>query len=171
MWFALFLLLLPFLTITVHADEAVSCFRQHSALPLPSFDLAPTTYHACFQVVKFVVRHERIELPLLFSRIPGVGYQLPEEWVYQTCALRLDMHSDTDEDTTTFKDIAVEAGKVMLACVAQSPHFGGTQYVGPKAVMNVTIFGVATDGPSALPLPAVTESIWNIPSQRNSVQE
>jgi len=93
-----------------------------------------------------------------------------ERLVFHTCALSIDMHSDTDEDTTTFKQIAVQAGTIMLACIAQPPHFGGTQYVGPRAVMNVTVFGIPKQQRSELRLPAVKGPVWNISSQRNSLQ-
>jgi len=93
-----------------------------------------------------------------------------ERLVFDTCALSIDMHSDTDEDTTTFKQIAVQAGTIMLACIAQPPHFGGTQYVGPRAVMNVSVFGIPKRRPSVHQLPAVKGPFRNILSQRNSLQ-
>lgn len=93
-----------------------------------------------------------------------------EELVFDTCALSIDMHSDTDEDTTTFRQIAVEAGTIMLACIAQPPHFGGTQYVGPRNVMNVSIFGIPNEAPSVLPLPTVKGLVRNISSERHSVE-
>lgn len=55
--------------------------------------------------------------------------------------MAIDMRSDNDEDTLSFREIAVEAGKLMLHCVAQPPHLGGLMLVGPKKVMDVTIFG------------------------------
>lgn len=80
------------------------------------------------------------------------------------------MHSDADEDTTTFKEIAVMAGTIMLACIAQPPHLGGTQFVGPEAVMNVTVFGIPEQGPSVLSLPAAKGPVWNISSLQDSLQ-
>lgn len=81
------------------------------------------------------------------------------------------MHSDADEDTTTFKQIAVMAGTIMLACIAQPPHFGGTQYVGPMAVMNVSVFGIPNRRASVLPLPAMKGPVWNISNLRENLQE
>ena len=41
----------------------------------------------------------------------------------------------------SFYDIATEVGIILLRCVMHPPHLGGTQYVGPKKVTNVTVFG------------------------------
>ena len=57
------------------------------------------------------------------------------------CGVAIDMHSDDDEDSMSFHDIAVETGVILIRCVAHPPHLGGTQPVGPKKVMNVTVFG------------------------------
>lgn len=90
--------------------------------------------------------------------------------VYNTCALSLDVHSDADEDTTTFNEIAVMAGTILLACIAQAPHRGGTQYVGPMAVMNVSVFGIPIQRPPRLSLPALRGPVWNISSLQDSLQ-
>ncbi|KAL8734014.1 MAG: hypothetical protein Q9166_001775 [cf. Caloplaca sp. 2 TL-2023] len=89
------------------------------------------------------MRHERIDLPTTFSRKPNVGYQLPEQWFYRSCVLQLDMDDHDEEETASFRDISFAAVTVMLACVAQAPHLGGTQFVGPKSVMNAVQVAVA----------------------------
>lgn len=164
-WPILCCLLLPLLSNAVKADNTVSCFQPTPHLPSPFIrpgDL-PTTYRDCFQIVKFIVRHERVDLPLLFSRQPGRGYLLPETWKFGSCALNFDFNSGPhNEDTTTFRQLAVEAGTIMLGCVAQPPHLGGTQYVGPIKVLNVTVFGVPADAHAAPLMPAVKASTWNI---------
>lgn len=82
MWSALFLFLLPFLAPTAHANNKVSCYRPVAPdlFPDNTASTLPTTYYECFQVVKFLVRHERTDLPLVFSRMPGRGYVVPETW-------------------------------------------------------------------------------------------
>jgi len=85
MWSALFLFLLPFLAPAAHANNVVSCYRPIAPVSFPGSDVAlrstlPTTYYECFQVVKFLVRHERTDLPLMFSRVEGRGYLVPETW-------------------------------------------------------------------------------------------
>lgn len=77
MWSALILFLLPFLA---HAKNTVSCYRPIAYSDIVSQSTLPTTYYECFQVVKFLVRHERTDLPLMFSRRPGQGYLVPETW-------------------------------------------------------------------------------------------
>ena len=137
---SLFLPSLFFFPLPSHANVIVSCFEDS---PSP---LIPTTYHACFQVIKFIIGHERIELPTLFSRAPNVGYRLPEQWRQGSCVLQLDMndHAATapaETETATFKNVADAAASVILACVLARPHLGGSQFVGAKKVMNVTVFG------------------------------
>ncbi|KAL8777824.1 MAG: hypothetical protein Q9213_007695 [Squamulea squamosa] len=122
-------------TILTRAEVGVACFETSD------HPIVTTTYHDCFQVIKFLMSHGRTRLPTLFSRKPNVGYELPEQWIYRSCLLYLDMVDDDEEETTSFKDVAVAAGTVMVGCVVRPPHMGGTQYVGPKRVMNVTLFG------------------------------
>ena len=42
---------------------------------------------------------------------------------------------------TSFMEIAITAGTLAAQCVARPPHLGGTDVVGPRGVMNVTILG------------------------------
>lgn len=110
----------------------------------PSSDAAspsPTTFHACYQIVKFLVRHERIDIPIDFSRRQGVGYLVPAQWTAGNCIISIDMLSDDDVETASFSDIAHEAGLVVLGCVVHPPHLGGTQWVGERRVMQVSVFG------------------------------
>ena len=57
------------------------------------------------------------------------------------CVLTIDMESDNAEEILSFKDLAVDAGTVMVRCVMNPPHLGGTLIVGRKKSMNVTVFG------------------------------
>ncbi|KAL8964855.1 MAG: hypothetical protein Q9197_006776 [Variospora fuerteventurae] len=102
----------------------------------------PTIYKDCFDVIRDMVGHDKTHAPTLFSRKPDLGFKLPYSWKSRSCLLRLDMHSDDDEDSVPFFKIAVEAGVVNAACVAHPPHLGGTLPVGPKQVMNVSIYGL-----------------------------
>ncbi|CAO1596966.1 hypothetical protein XANCAGTX0491_000793 [Xanthoria calcicola] len=128
-----------FFPLPSRANVIVSCFEDSSP------PMIPTTYHACFQVIKFIISHERIELPTLFSRAPNVGYRLPEQWRQGSCVLQLDMNdaatAPAETETATFKNVADAAASVILACVLARPHLGGSQFVGAKKVMNVTVFG------------------------------
>ena len=141
MWASLFILL-PFLAATTLARQDVTCFGPDEP------GIVPTTYHTCYEIIKFLAHSKRMKLPIRFSRIPGLGYKLPEQWKSGNCVLQVDLDSDADDDTTTFEQIAIETGVVLLACVASPPHVGGTRYVGPKSVMNVTVFGIDVDMPA-----------------------
>ncbi|KAL8822534.1 MAG: hypothetical protein Q9191_006734 [Dirinaria sp. TL-2023a] len=115
----------------------------------------PTTFHACFPVVKFLAQHERIDLPLDFSRQPGAGYRVPAQWANGNCVVIIDVQSNDDVATTSFNEIAHEAGVVLLGCVVQPPHLGGSQWVGERQVMKVSVFGArrfapGTSAPSLL---------------------
>ena len=155
MWRVVLLLLTCSLFIViVCAYDEVSCYRDTSSL-------IPTTFFACYQIIKSLVRDENPDISYHFSRRPGQGYRLPESWMAGNCLLRLDAHSDDDTDTFTFRDVASEAASVLLACVAKPPHLGGTQYVGPKAVINVTVFGFDAASHSTLLLPTMNGSVLN----------
>ena len=135
----LFFILLPFaLSIPSTLSDTIGCFAQSAN---PRQRLIPTTFKACYELSKFLIHHDKSQGGITFSRKPGVGFQVPEHWVSGNCVLAIDVHSADDEDTLSFKDIAVEAGAVMVRCVAKPPHLGGTQFVGRKKVMNVTIIG------------------------------
>lgn len=119
-------------------SDTIGCFAQSRA---PRQRLIPTTFKACYELSKFLIHHDKAHAAIHFSRKPGAGFQVPDHWVSGNCVLAIDVHSDDDEDELSFKDIAVEAGAIMVRCVARPPHLGGTQFVGPKRVMNVTIVG------------------------------
>ncbi|KAI4120735.1 MAG: hypothetical protein LQ338_006801 [Usnochroma carphineum] len=132
-----FLCLCAMITSTFSAS--LICFRQRPGGTI----LYPTTFKECYEIQKFLLRRDKPHAPLTFSRKPGIGYKVPDYWTVGNCALIIDMHSDDEEDTMSFADIAVETGAVNAGCVARPPHFGGTFPVGPKKVMNVTLIGSA----------------------------
>ncbi|KAI4168819.1 MAG: hypothetical protein LQ348_007429 [Seirophora lacunosa] len=123
----------------VHAQ----CFAQN---PPDRPQASPTIYKDCFEVIRNMVGHDKTLAPTLFSRKPGLGFKLPHVWVYRSCLLRLDMHSDDDEDSVPFFKIAVEAGIINAACVVHPPHLGGTLPVGPLQVMNISLYGLKRRG-------------------------
>lgn len=169
MWTKLLLILSYALSIAgvARGNETVSCFhhRENPSGPDPGPVLVPTTFHDCYQVAKFILRPSRSDLPILFSRYPGRGYQVPDTWGWGSCAIRLDTHSWLDEDTATFMDIVREVNTVLLGCVARPPHFGGTQFVGPRRKMNVTVMG--HNGPRTLEKPHLpfSDLIRNVSAQ------
>ena len=120
-------------------EARVGCWKQN---PPPGRQHFTTIYKQCFEGIKDLAKLDKAYAPIVFSRKPGAGYRVPERWITGTCYIHIDMHSDDDEDFLSFHEIAVEAGVINAACVARPPHLGGTSPVGPKRVMNVTIFGV-----------------------------
>ena len=116
----------------------VGCFVREAAFREP---IAPTTFKVCYELVKGLVHHDKAEAAMIFSRKPGAGFRVPEHWVSGNCVLTIDMDSDNDEETLSFKDLAVDAGMVMVRCVMNPPHLGGTILVGRRKSMNVTVFG------------------------------
>lgn len=105
--------------------------------------LYPTTFKECYEVQKLLLRHDKPHAPIMFSRKPDIGFKVPDYWSVGNCALIIDMHSDDDEETMSFAEIAVQTGVVNAGCVARPPHFGGSFPIGPKKVMNVTLIGSA----------------------------
>lgn len=120
-------------------EARVGCWKQN---PPPGRQHFTTIYKQCFEGIKDLAKLDKSYAPIVFSRKPDAGYRVPERWITGTCYIHIDMHSDDDEDFLSFHEIAVEAGVINAACVARPPHLGGTSPVGPKRVMNVTIFGV-----------------------------
>lgn len=120
------------------AGGDIGCFAREAAFRQP---VAPTTFKECYELVKRLVHHDKAEAAMIFSRKPGAGFRVPDHWVSGNCVLTIDMESDSDEEILSFKDLAVDAGAVMVRCVMSPPHLGGTVIVGRRRSMNVTVFG------------------------------
>ncbi|KAL8794044.1 MAG: hypothetical protein Q9195_003344 [Heterodermia aff. obscurata] len=131
------------LSISPSLGVTAGCFTAEVALRQP---IAPTTFKACYELVKGLVHHDKAEAAMIFSRKPGAGFRVPEHWVSGNCVLTIDMDSEDDEELTSFKDLAVDAGTVMVRCVMNPPHLGGTILVGRRQAMNVTVFGYRKRG-------------------------
>lgn len=135
------------LIIAVTCDDETSCWGGG-----PRSQLRPTTFKACKAVIRWLGSHDKEQGPITFSRRLGVGYRVPDQWLSGSCVVGIDMHSDDDEDTLSFREIVVEAYTIALACVISPPHLGGSGTVGPKRVMNVTVIGVDLHADGPVPL-------------------
>ncbi|KAL8658830.1 MAG: hypothetical protein Q9226_000763 [Calogaya cf. arnoldii] len=138
--FALLLLLLlaNFVVLTIAAGQA-GCYTQKTPT---SERPIPTVFKACHETVKIMFPDpDSGQKPILFSRKENHGFEVPRQWRRGNCVIRIDMHDDDAEDTLTFLDLATAAGMVNILCVARPPHFGGSVVVGPRQVMNVSVFG------------------------------
>ncbi|KAL8702812.1 MAG: hypothetical protein Q9201_004028 [Fulgogasparrea decipioides] len=131
------------LVVVNWAGAVPGCWRQN---PPDRQQLQPTIFKQCLEIAKFLAKVDKTDAPVSFSRRPGIGYKVPQHWVIGTCVATLDMHSDEDEDTASFMEIAIETGTLSAACVAKPPHLGGTAVLGPKKVMNITILGLELPG-------------------------
>ncbi|KAL8861538.1 MAG: hypothetical protein Q9178_002062 [Gyalolechia marmorata] len=159
---SIFLLIVAAFNWTVAGQMA--CWKK--PLP-PAPQPATTVYWQCFEGIKDLAKMGKAYAPILFSRKEGAGFKVPDRWVTGTCYIHIDMDNDDDEDYITFHDIAVEAGILAAACVARPPHLGGTIAVGPKRVMNVTIFGVRRAGDNVL---AFDGEYDNLPASSGSAE-
>ena len=126
------------LFISPNLGDMIGCFAQEAAIRQP---IAPTTFKACYEIVKRLIHHDKAEAAMIFSRKPWAGFRVPDHWVSGNCVLTIDMDSDNDEETLSFAKLAVDAGTVMVRCVMSPPHLGGTILVGQRRSMNVTVFG------------------------------
>lgn len=140
-------LILLNLFIFVRCEEQVACFAGDRRS-----QLHPTTFRACRDVIRWIGFLHQHEGPITFSRSFAVGYRVPAQWVGGGCALGIDVRTDRDVDTMYFRDIAREAYHIALACIIHPPHLGGTRPVGPKGVLNVTVWGVAERRGGIVPL-------------------
>ena len=132
------LLLHLVILIAVTLGDTVGCFDQSTD---PRRQITPTTYRACYGILDALLSKDKATAEIPFSRRSGVGFKVPEYWTSGNCVMVIDMHSENDVDSMSFLDIATEAGVIMVKCVMYPPHLGGTQPVGPKRVLNVTVFG------------------------------
>ena len=112
----------------------------------------PTIFKSCHDVIKnkIVVDPKMAMVPQTFSRTPGKGFTLPFHWRSGNCDIQIDTHTAHDEDVFRFLDIAFQAHLINANCVAPPPHWGGTSFVGPKRLINVTIAGSPFRDPSGL---------------------
>lgn len=141
-------LILLTLFISIHCDDdEVACFAGGRGS-----HMHPTTFNACKKVISWLVSHDKTEGLITFSRTPGVGYKVPAQWMSGNCVVGIDMRSDNDVDAVSFHDIAVDAYAVALTCIIYEPHLGGTRPVGPRGVMNVTLWGAPRRLEGVVPL-------------------
>lgn len=147
------ILLIIFTAIGLASSASPGCFQQS---PPGEPQANPTVFVDCINPIKILVEYDKAHAPTLFSRKPGVGYQLPAYWVHRSCVVHVSIEEDK-EDTVPFFEIAQEAGVVNGACVVRPPHLGGTIRVGPKQVMNVSILGVPRRYLPAINLNAVPD--------------
>ena len=131
---------------TCECADTIGCWANS-----PDSKLSPTTFRECRHLIKWMNSFDKDKGEITFSRKPGVGYRLPDQWMLGTCVLGIDMVSDDVEDTVTFREIGIEAYTVALACVIRPPHLGGRRPVGPKGLINVTLWG--TKGTPGRPRP------------------
>lgn len=141
--------MIPILLVFVAAlswanGVTAGCFMQN---PPSRPQLHPTIFKHCLDGIAELVKYDKAMAPTLFSRKPGLGFKLPYHLSSRSCVVLLDMHSDDDEDLLSFYEIGIEAGVLNGFCVARPPHLGGTYLVGPKQVMNVSLYGRAPGGP------------------------
>ncbi|KAG7009222.1 hypothetical protein G7Y79_00003g010900 [Physcia stellaris] len=140
-------LILLTLLISVTCEDQVACFAGG-----PGSQVHPTTFRACRDVIRWIGFLHQDDGLITFSRSFSVGYKVPAHWVGGDCALGIDMRSDHDVDTMFFRDISMEAYRIALACIIHPPHLGGTRPVGPKGVLNVTVWGIAQRPGGIVPL-------------------
>ena len=124
------------LSVTYIYAERLECWAA-----TPRTHLVPTTFKDCRRLIRWMNSFDKDKNPMTFTRKPGVGYQVPRQWILGTCVLGIDMISDEAEDMLTFHEIGVEAYILALGCVIHPPHLGGERSVGPRKLLNVTIWG------------------------------
>lgn len=142
-----------FAAICWAGQVTAGCFQQR---PPGGRQLHPTIFKDCLDGIKELVRYDKAYAPTLFRRTPGLGFKLPYHWTCRSCYIFLDLDSDEDEDSVSFYEIALEAGVVNGACVARPPHLGGASRVGPKRVINISLFGIARRDLSPRPINSST---------------
>ncbi|KAL8712930.1 MAG: hypothetical protein Q9220_002788 [cf. Caloplaca sp. 1 TL-2023] len=97
----------------------------------------PTVFKHCYDAVKKILPDpQTVHKPILFSRKPDRGFDVPRQWRSESCIIMIDVHSDEDEEIATFFDLAAGAALINIGCVARPPHYGGTGAMGENRRMN-----------------------------------
>ncbi|KAI4173440.1 MAG: hypothetical protein LQ343_002973 [Gyalolechia ehrenbergii] len=85
---------------------------------------------------------DKTSAPMQFARDPHRGFQVPHQWVNQTCSVQIDLVT-TDEDTMKLSELAFTAATIMHLCVGRIGHanLGGIEMAGPWQTMKVILGG------------------------------
>ncbi|KAL8800595.1 MAG: hypothetical protein Q9182_005057 [Xanthomendoza sp. 2 TL-2023] len=133
----------------------VNCFDKRRTPQ--DIQLKPIHYRDCIEAGRKVTFGDKTLAPMHFSRSPHLGMQVPEGWSSGTCAIRIDMKQQEDEDTFPLLDVANAASMLAERCSdfdRRSSGVGGLGYVGPKKVVMIFVYG-QTPPPAPRPRPTI----------------
>ncbi|KAL8798861.1 MAG: hypothetical protein Q9223_007790 [Gallowayella weberi] len=133
----------------------VNCFDKRRTPE--DIHLKPIRYSDCIEAARKITFGDKSRAPMAFSRSPHIGMQVPEHWSSGTCAIRIDMKQQEDEDTFPLLDVANAASMLAERCSdfdIRSSGAGGLGYVGPKKVVVIFVYG-QTPPPAPRPRPTI----------------
>ncbi|KAI4236834.1 MAG: hypothetical protein L6R40_006023 [Gallowayella cf. fulva] len=131
-----------------------NCFDQRQPYDI---QLKPIKYLDCIEAARQATFGGKAGAPMHFSGDPRAGMVMPETWVYGTCAVRIDMKQQEDEDVFSMFIVANGASHLAERCSdhnKKSPGLGGLTLIGPKKVVLLFVYGI-TPRPAPKPRPTL----------------
>jgi len=118
---------------TIHAK--ITCLRPH---PLHPPIISPAD---CTNAITLLRIGDKTHAPMHFSRHHDTGFALPHRWHSGSCVVAMDMQSEDDEDDFPIEDVALAAEAIVTQCVLGGTGYGGLVLVGPRKVVDVSVYG------------------------------
>lgn len=125
-------ILLSFLP-TTHAR--ITCLPPHPLHPPIMF---PTD---CANAIALLRIGDKSHAPMHFSRQPDARFYVPHHWFSRSCTVAIDMLHEYDEDVFAMEEVARAAEAIVSACVLAGTGYGGLVLVGPRKMVDVSVYG------------------------------
>ena len=127
-------------------------------------------------VVGIIIASDHTHAPIHFSRQPNMGFLVPHSWIVGTCVIEINTIERFDADDFTLSQIGLVASAIAAVCIFTGPGYGGTDFVGPKKVVHVKMYGRHAPGltlaetagagnPSSSSLLGLNNETLSLPSQ------
>ena len=140
----LYFFLLLKLTQAIPAMNNNVSTNLYSCIPQspPDEDQVPVArYEDCIRAILFWANIPGRNKPTTFSDDPSKGYKVPHAVVLDQCEFVIDLVRSTGTASSSFAEVAQEAGVLAKDCVLKAPHTGGIAVVGRGRNLEIILHG------------------------------
>ena len=124
------------------AGAGIDCFH---APPPPNILYAPDGVD-CINAATQLIKGDKADAPMQFSRDTELGFSVPHSWKNGTCVILIDLDNPRSETTFPLSAIGMAALGIMIHCVDNAVHaLGGRSFAGPQNSMKVLLLGCPKD--------------------------